>query len=72
MNMTVSKRSLGTGPVDHIAFNGVDYEATKARITALGIVPTENHVPSFNIRQLFLIDPNGIKIEINISTTTIS
>jgi catechol 2,3-dioxygenase-like lactoylglutathione lyase family enzyme len=39
---------------------------------ALGIVPTENHLPSFDISQLFLLDPNGIKIEINISTSAVS
>jgi len=63
----VSTRAEGTGPVDHIAFNAVDYDAVKARLAAHGIVPAENYVPGIELRQLFLTDPNGVKIEINIA-----
>jgi len=67
VGIAVSTRAEGTGPVDHIAFNAVDYDAVKARLAAHGIVAAENYVPGIELRQLFLADPNGVKIEINIA-----
>ena len=66
LGIPVSSRAAGTGPVDHIAFNAVDYESVKARLAAHGAKAGENHVPGVGLRQLFLADPNGVKIEINI------
>jgi hypothetical protein len=63
----MSTRAPGTGPLDHIAFNAVDYAAVKARLTAHGVEAAENLVPGVGLRQLFLSDPNGVKIEINIA-----
>ncbi len=65
--IAISARAAGTGPVDHIAFNAVDYEAVKARLHSHGIVAAENLVPGIGLRQLFLTDPNGVKIELNIA-----
>ena len=66
--IAISARAAGTGPVDHIAFNASDYELIKARLEAHGIVAAENFVPGAGLRQLFLSDPNGVKIELNIAT----
>jgi catechol 2,3-dioxygenase-like lactoylglutathione lyase family enzyme len=66
--IAISARAAGTGPVDHIAFNASDYESIKARLKAHGIVAAENFVPGAGLRQLFLSDPNGVKIELNIAT----
>ena len=65
--IAMSTRAPGTGPLDHIAFNAVDYAAVKARLAAHGIEATENLVAGVGLRQLFLADPNGVKIEINIA-----
>jgi catechol 2,3-dioxygenase-like lactoylglutathione lyase family enzyme len=65
--IAMSTRAPGTGPLDHIAFNAVDYAAVKARLAAHGIEAAENLVPNVGLRQLFLSDPNGVKIEINIA-----
>jgi catechol 2,3-dioxygenase-like lactoylglutathione lyase family enzyme len=65
--IAISARAAGTGPVDHIAFNAVHYEDVKARLQAHGIVAAENFVPGVGLRQLFLSDPNGVKIELNIA-----
>jgi catechol 2,3-dioxygenase-like lactoylglutathione lyase family enzyme len=65
--IAISARAPGTGPVDHIAFNAVDYEAVKARLRAHGVIATEHLVPGVGLRQLFLSDPNGVKIELNIA-----
>ena len=62
----VSTPASGTGPVDHIAFNGVDYGEIAGRLEENGISFVLNVVPANGLRQLFLSDPNGVKIEINI------
>jgi catechol 2,3-dioxygenase-like lactoylglutathione lyase family enzyme len=64
--LSMSTRAAGTGAVDHIAFNALDYAAVKARLAAHGIVAAENLVPGVGLRQLFLTDPNGVRIELNI------
>jgi len=64
----VSSRADGTGPVDHIAFNAHDYDEVVARLERRGVEAARNDVPGANLRQLFLQDPNGVKIEINIRT----
>ena len=52
--------------IDHIAFNGSDYEEALARLERAGVEATPNTVPGARLRQLFLEDPNGLKIEINV------
>jgi catechol 2,3-dioxygenase-like lactoylglutathione lyase family enzyme len=65
--IAMSTRAPGTGPLDHIAFNAVDYAAVKSRLRAHGVEAAENLVAGVGLRQLFLSDPNGVKIEINIA-----
>ena len=62
----VSVRAEGTGPVDHIAFNAVDYDEIVGRLERYGVPAQRNDPPGGLLRQLFLRDPNGVKIEINI------
>jgi catechol 2,3-dioxygenase-like lactoylglutathione lyase family enzyme len=62
----ISTRAPGTGPVDHIAFNGIDFEAIKSALIAHDVKFAVNEVPSVMLRQLFMHDPNGVKIEINV------
>jgi catechol 2,3-dioxygenase-like lactoylglutathione lyase family enzyme len=64
--ISVSTRAPGTGPVDHIAFNAIDCEAVKAALRAYGVHFSVNEVPSIGLTQLFLHDPNGVKLEINV------
>jgi catechol 2,3-dioxygenase-like lactoylglutathione lyase family enzyme len=54
--------------VDHIAFNGNDFEEAAARLEGEGVEATLNTVPGAKLRQLFLEDPNGLKIEINVTS----
>jgi catechol 2,3-dioxygenase-like lactoylglutathione lyase family enzyme len=56
----------GTGALDHIAFNAVDLAAVKARLSAHEINYSVNEVPNAGLTQLFLADPNGVKVEINV------
>ena len=62
----VSTPAVGTGPLDHIAFNAVDLAGVKARLCAHKIDYSINEVPNARMTQLFLMDPNGIKVEINV------
>jgi len=64
--ISVSSWAPGTGPVDHVAFNGVDVEGIKATLTAYGVKFAVNEVPGAGLTQLFLHDPNGVKVEINV------
>jgi catechol 2,3-dioxygenase-like lactoylglutathione lyase family enzyme len=60
----------GPGPVDHIAFRGIDYDATRARLEHQGVPAVLNTVPGGGPRQVFVQDPSGVRIEINFSQET--
>jgi catechol 2,3-dioxygenase-like lactoylglutathione lyase family enzyme len=55
------------GPIDHLAFAAGDRDALKARLDAAGARVVENDVPGAGIRQLFFEDPNGVRIELNVT-----
>jgi catechol 2,3-dioxygenase-like lactoylglutathione lyase family enzyme len=54
------------GPVDHVAFGGSGYEELAARLEAAAIDAVVNEVPGAGLRQLFVTDPNGVRIEVNL------
>ncbi len=54
------------GPIDHVAFDAGDLEAVLARLDAAGVRSVSNDVPTAGMRQLFLDDPNGVRIEVNV------
>jgi catechol 2,3-dioxygenase-like lactoylglutathione lyase family enzyme len=56
---------LKTGAFDHIAFEARDFQAMRSKIQSLGLEFQENDVPGFKIQQLFVHDPDGVKIELN-------
>jgi len=56
----------GMGPVDHIAFAATGYEEVHERLVREGVRAVGNTVPAAGLRQLFLEDPNGVRIEINV------
>ena len=66
LGISVSTRASGTGALDHIAFNAVDCASVKARLAASGVEFAVNEVPDIGLTQLFLHDPNGLKVEINV------
>ncbi len=55
----------GSGAVDHVAFRATDFEGMKANLQQRGIAFSEMAVPGFNVRQLFVHDPDGVKVELN-------
>ena len=64
-DIPVSTPSAGTGAFDHIAFNGYNAQEMIDKLNLLKIVFKQNDVPMVGLVQLFLFDPNGIKIELN-------
>jgi catechol 2,3-dioxygenase-like lactoylglutathione lyase family enzyme len=58
-------RGPGSGRLDHIAFHGVDIETTRETLTAAGIPFREAVVPRDNTVQIFIHDPDGLKLELN-------
>jgi catechol 2,3-dioxygenase-like lactoylglutathione lyase family enzyme len=64
--ISVSTPAPGTGPLDHVAFNATDLAGVKTRLLAFGIDYTVNEVPNAGLTQLFLKDPNELKVEINV------
>ena len=54
------------GHVDHLAFAAGDYDALVERLDTTGVRAVANEVPAAGIRQLFLDDPNGVRIELNV------
>jgi catechol 2,3-dioxygenase-like lactoylglutathione lyase family enzyme len=54
-----------TGAVDHIAFSATGYDELKERLAENGVDAAENEIPGV-MRQLFLVDPNGVRLELNV------
>ena len=50
----------------HVAFNATDFDAVHARLESQNVPVHVNVVPGIGLRQLFVFDPNGVKVEINI------
>lgn len=57
-----------TGAIDHVALVASDPEAFIARCDDKGITYDEREVPGFGLRQVFVLDPNGVLIEVNFPT----
>ena len=51
--------------MDHIAFQALDLEGTRATLRAAGIEFREAVVPRDNTIQIFVHDPDGIRVELN-------
>jgi catechol 2,3-dioxygenase-like lactoylglutathione lyase family enzyme len=67
LGIPVTTPAPGTGPLDHVAFNGEgrNYEAlvSKLREHRLSFHPHDSL--AIGLRQIFLEDPNGLKLELN-------
>jgi len=56
----------GSGSVDHIAFSADNYDELVSSFDRHGVKYRATKVPDSDLRQLFVLDPDGIQIEINI------
>jgi len=58
----------GTGPFDHVAFRGDDFDAMREKLNAAGVSFRERIVPGGRLKQLFVPDPEGVMVELNFET----
>lgn len=58
------QQGAGTGSVDHIALECVDYPAFRTKLAELGLETRERFPPETKQRQIFIEDPNGITVEL--------
>ncbi len=65
IGLAISPPAPGTGPLDHIAFKGIGFFDFQSKLDELGISFITNKVPGPGFWQIFLHDPDGIKIELN-------
>jgi hypothetical protein len=57
--------ALRTGVIDHLAFSAADLKAVKARFDAAGIDYQLRRQAGAGTWQLFSLDPNGAKVELD-------
>lgn len=60
-----SQDAEGTGVVDHVAFRATGLKEMLSDLTRRGIDYKTRQVSSQGLFQIFLFDPNGVKIELN-------
>lgn len=54
-----------TGPIDHVALNAYGFQGMISHCAALGIEVQVNDRKYGDLRQIFLTDPNQVRIELN-------
>jgi catechol 2,3-dioxygenase-like lactoylglutathione lyase family enzyme len=62
---TAQNTGSGTGAIDHIAFRATGLAETMAHLRSSGIAFDERRANGQAVYQLFMFDPNGIKVELN-------
>ena len=65
LGIPVTGRAEGTGPFDHVAFNATGYDEMKQELERRNVGFSVNEPRGVDLRQIFLDDPNGLKIELN-------
>jgi catechol 2,3-dioxygenase-like lactoylglutathione lyase family enzyme len=65
LGRTSQASGAGTGALDHIAFRAQGLRATIEHLRERGVSFSERRANGQALYQLFLYDPNGIKIELN-------
>jgi catechol 2,3-dioxygenase-like lactoylglutathione lyase family enzyme len=60
-----SQATTGTGVIDHMAFRATGLPEMMAHLRRENVEFRERQVSDQGLYQLFLFDPNGIKIELN-------
>ncbi len=67
LGIPVTVPAPGTGVLDHVAFNapGHRHPVLMERLRARGLRFHPHDSPQIGLRQIFLEDPNGLKLELN-------
>ena len=62
----------GSGVVDHVAFRATGLSEMMAHLTRLGVPFKRRMVDDQGLFQLFLMDPNDVKIELNFANSEVN
>ena len=67
LGIPVTSPAQGTGVLDHIAFNapGANHALLLERLRTHSLTFHPHDSPGIGLRQIFLEDPNGLKLELN-------
>lgn len=60
-----SEATHGSGVIDHVAFRAEGAKRMLAHLEAKGIDFQTREVSAMDLFQVFIIDPNGVKVELN-------
>ncbi len=64
-----SEATSGSGVIDHIAFYVSGLQDTITHLQSSGVEFTERQIDDGERYQIFLFDPNGIKVELNFNAS---
>ena len=65
LGRTSQDTGAGTGALDHIAFRATGLREMLTHLRSRGVAFTQRRAHREAVFQLFLLDPNGIKVELN-------
>jgi catechol 2,3-dioxygenase-like lactoylglutathione lyase family enzyme len=67
LGIPVTVPASGTGVLDHVAFNAPGHRHAELveRLRSRGLAFHPHDSPAIGLRQVFLNDPNGLKLELN-------
>lgn len=65
LNEVEQSRHGDTGAIDHVAFETEGYDEVADKLTRRGVPFQSKELADFQIRQIFVHDPNGVKLELN-------
>lgn len=63
------KKDLVKGVIDHMAFTAQDLRGAVAKLKARGLDYELRKLPAYGTWQLFFMDPNGAKVELDFEPT---
>ena len=66
-----SQAVQGTGVIDHVAFRATGLEEMIAHLQKLNVPFKERQVDDQGLYQLFVFDPNGVKVELNFANSEV-
>ena len=60
----VDEVAEANGPLEHVAFFSRDFDRIVARLTEMGINHETMVIPGSTVRQIFVREPNGARLEV--------
>ena len=67
INEVTTSREGPTGPIDHVAFEATDIDLIVSKLQELHVeYEYVDSRPKLPLQQIYIVDPNGIRIELNI------